>query len=117
MPRVARHLLWSPCGCACRHGTGKPHQARLSMTTGYGYQALAALQQEFFARLALRHDGRQVALDRYVPKETGSAFPVARGQILHITCCDGAQVCDFNAFAANDPTEHFWSGRTRTLQG
>ena len=37
--------------------------------------------------------------------------------IVRITCYDGPQVCDFNAFARDDPSEYFWSGRTRTLYG
>jgi uncharacterized protein YcgI (DUF1989 family) len=78
-----------------------------------------ALQPDVLARnaaLAGTSD-RIVVLDRYVEKETGFACHVAAGQILRITCVDGPQVCDFNAFAADDPSEHFWSGRTRTLQG
>ena len=70
-----------------------------------------------FAQMAADTASRSVVLDRYVEKETGSAFPVKRGQVLRIACCDGPQVCDFNAFALDDPAEHFWSGRTRTLQG
>ncbi|MBB5752439.1 urea carboxylase-associated family protein [Prosthecomicrobium pneumaticum] len=86
-------------------------------TTGYGYQALAPEQRDRFARLAAETDRRRTVLDRYVERERGFAFPVRSGEILRITCCDGPQVCDFNAFAADDPSEHFWSGRTRTLQG
>src|SRR6056297_1051309 len=49
--------------------------------------------------------------------EHALAFPVRAGEILRITCHEGPQTCDFNAFALDDPTEHFWSGRTRTLEG
>lgn len=87
------------------------------MKTGYGYQALPPEQRARYDRLADPTRPRAVVIDRYVEKETGSALPVAQGQILRITCCDGPQVCDFNAFAADDPAEFFWSGRTRTLQG
>ncbi|MCC6889039.1 MAG: urea carboxylase-associated family protein [Hyphomicrobiales bacterium] len=53
----------------------------------------------------------------YVRKRTGHALRLAQHQIIRITCCEGPQVCDFNAFAEDDPAEYFWSGRTRTLYG
>lgn len=84
---------------------------------GYGDMTMGAAAWAPYARLAQDVGSRRLELDRYVEKETGFAFPVAAGQILRIVCCDGPQVCDFNAFAADDPAEHFWSGRTRTLQG
>jgi uncharacterized protein len=87
------------------------------MATGYRDQTLGLEVLSFLDRVAAETDARHVLMNRYVPKETGSAFRVGRGEILRITCCDGPQVCDFNAFAADDPSEHFWSGRTRTLQG
>ena len=87
-----------------------------SPMTGYGDQSLAAPDLARYTELAQRPSSPPV-LDVYVPPETGYACKVARGQILRIVCIDGPQVCDFNAFAADDPSEHFWSGRTRTLQG
>ena len=59
----------------------------------------------------LEGEAKQVAAIR------GKACTVAAHQVLRVTCCDGPQVADFNAFAQNDPSEYFWSGRTRTLQG
>jgi uncharacterized protein len=70
-----------------------------------------------YARIAADEGGRTKVLDHYIPRQTGFAFPVGSGQVLRITCCDGPQVADFNAFCATDQSEHFWSGRTRTLQG
>lgn len=61
--------------------------------------------------------GRALGFHGIVPAERGLAFPVRAGEILRITCHEGPQTCDFNAFALDDPTEHFWSGRTRTLEG
>jgi uncharacterized protein len=74
-------------------------------------------QLAFYARVAEEEASRGMVLDHYIPRETGFAFPVKQGQILRVTCCDGPQVADFNAFCATDASEHFWSGRTRTLQG
>lgn len=68
---------------------------------------------------AVSHDlqSRKLESSHYVPKLTGRAIRVGKHDVLRITCPDGPQVCDFNAFCATDPAEHFWSGRTRTLQG
>ena len=86
------------------------------LMTGYGDQSLAALELAGYKELAQGPRSAPV-LDVYVSPETGYACSVTKGQILRIVCIDGPQVCDFNAFAADDPSEHFWSGRTRTLQG
>ena len=74
-------------------------------------------RKQFYDRLARETGGRTVAADIYIPRESGRAFSVRRGQILRVTCVEGAQTADFNAFALDDPAEHFWSGRTRTVQG
>lgn len=74
-------------------------------------------QAAIHARIVADETSRKTRLDHYVPPETGFAFPVQRFQVVRITCCDGPQVCDFNAFGATDPSEFFWSGRTRTLHG
>lgn len=84
--------------------------------TEYGDQSLSAQASARCAEIAAgARDAPVVGV--YVPAESGYALRVGRGQVLRITCVDGPQVCDFNAFAADDPAEHFWSGRTRTLQG
>lgn len=51
-----------------------------------------------------------------VPPLKGGAFLVRKGEVLRVGQPDGPQVCDFNAFSADDPKEHFWSGRTRILE-
>lgn len=80
-------------------------------------QDLSEDQLRYYA--AVRDDApARSALEKiYVPKRSGQAVRLAKHQVIRITCCDGPQVCDFNAFAADDPSEYFWSGRTRTLYG
>jgi uncharacterized protein YcgI (DUF1989 family) len=51
-----------------------------------------------------------------VPAEYGLTFPVMVRDIQRINCIKGLWNCDIDAFALVDPTEHFWSGRTRTLE-
>jgi uncharacterized protein len=80
-------------------------------------QDLTPTQAALYARIAEDEASRTPTCDHYIPRETGFAFPVKRGQVVRITCSDGPQVADFNAFCSTDPSEHFWSGRTRTLQG
>ncbi len=59
---------------------------------------------------------RHLVTELIIPKLSGDAFHVPQGHILRISCIEGGQVCDFNAFNKSDPTERFWSGRTRLLQ-
>jgi uncharacterized protein YcgI (DUF1989 family) len=80
-------------------------------------QDLTPEQLAFYAQVSADQASRTRVYEHYIPKETGHAFPVGVGQVLRITCTDGGQVADFNAFSRTDPAEHFWSGRTRTLQG
>jgi uncharacterized protein YcgI (DUF1989 family) len=70
-----------------------------------------------YARIVQDEASRRKVLDHYIPRETGFAFTVSCGRVLRVICCDGPQVADFNAFCATDASEHFWSGRTRTLHG
>jgi hypothetical protein len=52
-----------------------------------------------------------------VPRERGKGFVVKKGQIIRVIAIDGPQVCDFNAFNLHDPSETFWAGGTRSLEG
>ena len=80
-------------------------------------QDLTVDQLSYYAAVSADVDARKSISRIYIPKQAGKACAVAAHQVLRVTCCDGPQVADFNAFAQNDPSEYFWSGRTRTLQG
>jgi uncharacterized protein YcgI (DUF1989 family) len=80
-------------------------------------QDLNAAQLGYYADISSDLAGRILVEKCYVPTKTGKAFPLLKHHVVRITCCDGPQVCDFNAFAREDPAEYFWSGRTRTLYG
>src|SRR5262245_61938448 len=80
-------------------------------------QDLSEVQLEYYAGVSRNVAGRAPVENFYVPKQTGKAFRLAKHAVVRVTCCDGPQVCDFNAFAADDASEYFWSGRTRTLYG
>lgn len=50
-----------------------------------------------------------------VPPRDGRAFHVPKGHFFRILSIDGPQVGDLNLWNANDPTERFFSGKTRQL--
>jgi uncharacterized protein len=52
-----------------------------------------------------------------IPKKSGRAFKVIRGQVLRVIAPEGPQVADLNAFNLDDYTEHFSASRTRTMEG
>src|SRR5437016_2745639 len=80
-------------------------------------QDLSAAQLKYYSDVSGNIADRSLVERTYVPKRTGKAFRLAKHQVVRVTCCDGPQVCDFNAFASDDAAEYFWSGRTRTLYG
>ncbi|RVT82774.1 DUF1989 domain-containing protein [Rhodobacteraceae bacterium CCMM004] len=65
---------------------------------------------------AIRRALRPVRTTR-VPPRDGRAVRVARGQIVRIVCPEGPQVGDLNLWSAADPSERFYSGKTRALHG
>ncbi len=77
---------------------------------------LTEAARAFYDGLAHADAERRLVTELVIPKVSGDAFEVPKGHIVRITCIDGGQVCDFNAFFRDDPTERFWSGRTRLLQ-
>lgn len=80
------------------------------------YRAAPISDQQRYADLAANVAGRRVVEDLIVPREAGRGFIVRQGQVLRISQPEGPQVCDFNAWSADDPNEWFWSGRSRILQ-
>ena len=52
-----------------------------------------------------------------VPPRDARTIQVPAGSFLRITCPEGAQVGDLNLWNAHDPSERFFSGKTRALHG
>jgi uncharacterized protein len=67
--------------------------------------------------LAESLENRTVLREDVIPARHGRAYEVDPGQILRISCPEGSQVADLNAFNRQDFTEQFWSGRTRVIHG
>ena len=72
-------------------------------------------QRAAYAEIAKRPRKLLQTID--IPARTGKAFVAEQGQILRVTCNEGPQVADFNAFGKEDPREKFWSARTRIIGG
>lgn len=80
-------------------------------------QDFSAKQLSYYSEVSANTAARKSVERIYIPRRTGKAWAVPAHHVLRVTCCDGPQVADFNAFCRDDPSEFFWSGRTRTLQG
>lgn len=52
-----------------------------------------------------------------IPKESGKAFYVTRGQVLRVVEVDGPQTCDLNVWNSDNRHEHYSAGRTRFFTG
>jgi uncharacterized protein YcgI (DUF1989 family) len=76
---------------------------------------LGERERAAYAELAKRPRKHLETID--IPARTGKAFVVEQGQILRVTCNEGPQVADFNAFGREDRREKFWSARTRIIGG
>jgi uncharacterized protein YcgI (DUF1989 family) len=74
------------------------------------------LNRPFYEELGRATAGRRLVREGVVPALAGGAFEVRRGQLFRIIAAEGPQICDFNAWNRDDPTEYFWSGRTRILE-
>ncbi len=88
----------------------------ISGTSGYPERSREAALARC-AALAASAASRPVARSLEIPRRTGRAFRVARGEILRLSCHQGPQVADLIAFNGDDPREKFWQARTRVVHG
>lgn len=80
----------------------------------YPADALPTPDPAFFARV---RDGARTVGEVVVPPRDGRAFRVPAGGLFRIRCVGGPQVGDLNLWAAGDPSERFFSGKTRAIHG
>lgn len=64
----------------------------------------------------LRDDLELVETVVAAPRDAAT-WTVPAGHFFRIICSEGSQVGDLNLFNANDPSERFYSGKTRALNG
>lgn len=67
--------------------------------------------------LAAAREGARKVAEVVVPPREGRCWDVAAGQFFRITAHEGPQVGDLNLWSAADPSERFFSGKTRALHG
>lgn len=70
-----------------------------------------------FYRAMAETAGRRIVREDVIPARHGRGYTVEAGQILRISCPEGSQVADLCVFGKDDPSEKFWSGRTRVVHG
>lgn len=73
------------------------------------------IEHDLYRRLAEETERRELVDEFVVPMRSGRAWPVRAGQICRITCVEGPQVADFNAWHLHNPRERFWAARTRQI--
>lgn len=78
---------------------------------------LPGVDREFYRRIATSHPSWREAGRVTIPASHGGAIEVKKGQVLRVLLSEGPQIVDFNCWNLEDPREHFWSGRTRILEG
>ena len=79
-------------------------------------QFSVTLDRPFYEQIRRNTPKRSLLRQGVVAARTGGAFVVKKGQILRVILTEGKQICDFNAWNLDDPTEAFWSGRTRIFE-
>ena len=68
-------------------------------------------------RYAAARHGAEKMFEVVVPPREAACFRVAAGQFFRISSIEGPQVGDLNLWSAGDPSERFYSGKTRALHG
>lgn len=70
---------------------------------------------EFYDQI--HNASKKLTYKETVPIRSGKAWKVKAGSIVRITTPEGPQVCDFNAWNADNFRERFWASRTRQFYG
>jgi uncharacterized protein YcgI (DUF1989 family) len=64
---------------------------------------------------AIAKRSRRLARTVDIAPRTGNAFETEQGQVFRVTCTQGPQVADLNAFGKRDTREKFWSAKSRII--
>lgn len=77
--------------------------------------AVLDVNREFYD--TLHNASKTLKYSEIVPIRSGKAWKVKTGSIVRVTTPEGAQVCDFNCWNADNFRERFWAARTRQFYG
>jgi len=83
---------------------------RLNSKTG-------SLPEDYYERVRRGAIDRKPILEQIVRPRTGFGFALKRGNLVRITCIEGPQVVDLNAFNMHDTREALSCARTRMVNG
>jgi uncharacterized protein YcgI (DUF1989 family) len=97
--------------------TGEETPLSIAGTGGYAVLGPDEERRARYQRIANREIDLVEIESFEIPAREGSGFVVETGKVLRIACDHGPQVADFIVFNAQDPTERFWSARTRVIHG
>ena len=97
--------------------TRKETPLSIAGTGGYATLGPDEEQRSRYEWIARRETERTELESFEIPARAGRGFIVETGRILRIACAEGPQVADFIVFNAEDPSERFWSARTRVIHG
>jgi len=78
----------------------------------YAVESLPPFDAAFYAGV---REGMEKVDAVIVPPRDAASFRVPAGHVFRIVSIEGPQVGDLNLFNAADPTERFFSGKTRAL--
>lgn len=84
---------------------------------GFNTLKTGSLPDDYYERARRGDIARKLILERVVQPRTGFGFALKRGNLVRITCIEGPQVVDFNAFNMHDPREALSCARTRMVNG
>ncbi|MDT0681751.1 DUF1989 domain-containing protein [Roseicyclus sp. F158] len=91
-------------------------EARRAAPPVIAYDPASLPPVDMAARAGRRGTMRATGSVTVPPREARTAC-VPAGGAFRISCPEGSQVGDLNLWAANDPEERFYSGKTRALHG
>lgn len=91
----------------------------LSIAGVGGYAALGPddAQLARHRQIASGEIARRLVHEFTIPARESLGFAVTAGQVMRLCCREGPQVADMIVFNHDDPSERFWSARTRVIHG
>ena len=89
-----------------------------ALTIGYQKPKCAAINKELYKALSSTSKNKNNLLSWFrVAKKSGKAWNLNEGDICRIILGEGSQVGDMNFWNQHNINEHFYSGKTRQLEG
>jgi uncharacterized protein YcgI (DUF1989 family) len=75
------------------------------------------LDKPFYENLRDKRETFALVERFIIPKESGKACLVRRGQVARVIAVEGPQIADIDFFNADNPVEHLWANQTLNREG